>query len=206
MRTCLCKYSQVSGQKLNPDYRCRSECMDQRNMLNCCLIIIEQFGLEGTSKDHLVQPCPWKNFQLDQVGQSLVQPDLECFRDVIITILLGNSCQCFITLIVKKILPSIQLNFSQFKTCFARFSLSFLEGPLKYWKAAIISPELSLLQAANTQLSQPSQRAVPATARVHGPTLNPPQQHFALLRTPELDVVIQVGCHNTREEGQDHFP
>ena len=45
-------------------------------------IIIESFGLEGTFKGHLVQPpCNEQaHLQLDQVAQSPVQPDLECFQ------------------------------------------------------------------------------------------------------------------------------
>jgi len=43
---------------------------------------MEQFELEGTSKGYLVQP-PCNNqghLPLDQVAQSPVQPDLECFQ------------------------------------------------------------------------------------------------------------------------------
>ena len=40
--------------------------------------IVESFELEGTIKGHLVQlPC---NEHLDQVAQSLVQPDLQCLQ------------------------------------------------------------------------------------------------------------------------------
>jgi len=44
--------------------------------------IIECFGLEGTFKGHLVQHSRNEqgHLQLDQVAQSSVQPDLECFR------------------------------------------------------------------------------------------------------------------------------
>jgi len=44
--------------------------------------IIERFGLEGTFKGHLVQhPCSEQgHLQQDQVAQSPVQPDLECFQ------------------------------------------------------------------------------------------------------------------------------
>jgi len=42
---------------------------------------MEELGLEGTFKGHLVQhPCNEKgHLQLDQVAQSPVQPALECF-------------------------------------------------------------------------------------------------------------------------------
>ena len=44
--------------------------------------MIEWFGLEGTFKGYLVQPpCHERgHLQLDQVAQSPVQPDLECFQ------------------------------------------------------------------------------------------------------------------------------
>jgi len=43
---------------------------------------IEWFGLEGTFKAHLVQlPCHEQgHLQPDQVAQSPIQPDLECFQ------------------------------------------------------------------------------------------------------------------------------
>jgi len=44
--------------------------------------IIEQFGLEGTYKGHLVQP-PWneqRHQTLDQVAQSPIQRDFKCFH------------------------------------------------------------------------------------------------------------------------------
>jgi len=62
--------------------------------------------LEGTFKGHLAQPrCNEQgHLQLDQVAQSPIQPDLECFQgwDICPTSL-GNLCQDFTTLIVKKI-------------------------------------------------------------------------------------------------------
>jgi len=44
--------------------------------------IIECFGLEGTFRGHLVQlPCSeQEHLQLDQVAQSPVKLDLECFQ------------------------------------------------------------------------------------------------------------------------------
>ena len=44
--------------------------------------IIEWFGWEGTFKGRLVQsPCNEQGYlQLDQVAQSSIQPDLECFQ------------------------------------------------------------------------------------------------------------------------------
>ena len=55
--------------------------------------ITEQFELEGTFKDHLVQPpCSEQgHIPLDQVAQSPVQPDRECFQGGGIDHLSGQS-------------------------------------------------------------------------------------------------------------------
>jgi len=47
--------------------------------------------LEGTFKGHLVQcPCNEQGgLQLDQIAQSPVQPDLECFQAVFVVLPLG---------------------------------------------------------------------------------------------------------------------
>jgi len=42
--------------------------------------IRECFGLEGTFRGHLAQPSEQGHLQPDQVAQSPVQPDLECFQ------------------------------------------------------------------------------------------------------------------------------
>ena len=44
--------------------------------------LVQWFGLEGTFRGHLVQPhCHEQgHLQPDQVAQSPVQPDLECFQ------------------------------------------------------------------------------------------------------------------------------
>ena len=49
--------------------------------------------LEGTLKGHLGQlPCNEQgHLQLDQVSQSLVQPDLECLQGQVIHLLSGQT-------------------------------------------------------------------------------------------------------------------
>ena len=43
---------------------------------------------------------------------------------------------------------------------------------------------------------------------LHGPPLAPLQQLqvFPVLRAPELDTGLQMGCHQSRAEGQNHLP
>ena len=71
--------------------------------------IIEWFGLEGTFKGHLVQPpCNEQgHLQLDQVAQSPVQPDLECFQGWGIYHLSGQPVPVFHHPHCKKFLPYI---------------------------------------------------------------------------------------------------
>jgi len=72
--------------------------------------IIEYFGLEGTFKGHLVQPpCnKQEHLPLDQVAQSPIQPDLECFQGWSIYHLSGQPALVFHHPQCKKILPYIQ--------------------------------------------------------------------------------------------------
>lgn len=53
-----------------------------KSVEKCVYEFIEFFWLEGTFKGHLVQlPCREQgHLQLDQVAQSSVQPDRECFQ------------------------------------------------------------------------------------------------------------------------------
>ncbi|KAK4829697.1 hypothetical protein QYF61_006072 [Mycteria americana] len=60
-----------------------------------------------------------------------------------------------------------------------------------------VSPQPSLLQVEQPQLSQPF--FIPSS----GPTL---VHIFPELRTPELHAVLQVGSHQNRVEGQNHLP
>jgi len=72
-------------------------------------------------------------------------------------------------------------------------SLSFLVGPLQVLKG---SPEPSLLQAEQPQLSQPFLilEVFHPSNHLCGPPLDPLKQAhiFPVLITPELDVVLQV--------------
>ena len=82
--------------------------------------------------------------------------------------------------------------------------LSVLEGPKK------VSLEPSLLQAEQPQLSQPFLIGEVFQPSYHfcGPSLDPLQQlHiFPMLRALELDAGLQVGYHQSREEGQNPLP
>ena len=82
-------------------------CVDHSDLL---YRIIESFGLEGTFKGHLAQPpCNEQgHLQLDQVAQSPVQPDLECFQGWGPHCLSGQCVPVFHHPHSKKILPSIQ--------------------------------------------------------------------------------------------------
>jgi len=71
---------------------------------------------------------------------------------------LGNPCQCFTTLILKKLLPYIQAKSTQFKAfapCPVTTGLaneilpSFPVGPFRYWKAALRSPHSLLCSRLN---------------------------------------------------------
>ncbi|KAK4811312.1 LOW QUALITY PROTEIN: hypothetical protein QYF61_024448 [Mycteria americana] len=112
---------------------------------------------------------------------------LNVSRDGASTTSLGNLFQCFTTLIVT--------NF---------FLISILEGRRK------VSPEPSLLQAEQLQLSQPVLvgEVFQPSDHFRGPPLDPLQQlHvFRVLRAPELDAVLQVRSHQSGVEGQNPLP
>jgi len=59
--------------------------------------IMECFGLEGTFRGHIVQTHCSKHryLQLDQVAQSPIQPDLECFHRWGLHCLSGQSAPVF---------------------------------------------------------------------------------------------------------------
>jgi len=67
------------------------------------------FGLEGTSRGHLVQPprSDQGRLQLDQVAQSPIQPGLECFQEWGLHCLSGQSVPVFYHPYCKKFLPYI---------------------------------------------------------------------------------------------------
>ena len=82
--------------------------------------------------------------------------------------------------------------------------LQVLEGHCK------VSLEPSLLQSEIPQLSQPvlMGEVLQPSDQLHGPPLHPLQQLHVLLvlGAPELDALLQVGSHESRVEGQNHFP
>ena len=67
--------------------------------------IIEQFGLEGTFKGHLVQPPAMSNDIFSWIGCSEPHPtlSLNVSSEGACTTSLGNPFQCFTTFIIKKI-------------------------------------------------------------------------------------------------------
>ncbi|KAK4807192.1 hypothetical protein QYF61_024312 [Mycteria americana] len=142
-------------------------------------LIIERFGLEGTFKDHLVQPtCHGQgHLSLDQVAQSLIQPDLEHFQGWGIHNFSGQPVPVSHHPHRKAFLPYVQSKSTlfQFKSvapCPVTTGL-VLKGRNK------VSLEPSLLQAEQPQAS-----------------LLQAEQVFLVLGTPELDAVLQ-GRENT---------
>ncbi|KAK4810853.1 LOW QUALITY PROTEIN: hypothetical protein QYF61_008825 [Mycteria americana] len=115
----------------------------------------------------------------DQVAQSPVQPDLECFQGWGIYSLSGQPVP-------------------------VSHHPHLLKGHNK------VSLEPSLLQAKQPQLSQPFfiGEVFHPSDRFCGPPLDPRQQVHVLLvlRTPELDAILQVGSHQRGVEGQNHLP
>ncbi|KAK4832304.1 LOW QUALITY PROTEIN: hypothetical protein QYF61_021703, partial [Mycteria americana] len=118
----------------------------------------------------------------DQVAQSPIQPELECFQGWDLhTTSLGNLFQCLPTLIVQNFFLKSSLNLPSL----------ILQGCYK----ASLQP--SLLQAEQHQLSEPLLigEVVQPSDYFRGPPLDPLQQLHVLLalRAPELDAVLQVG-------------
>ncbi|KAK4824458.1 LOW QUALITY PROTEIN: hypothetical protein QYF61_015836 [Mycteria americana] len=161
------------------------------------------------------------HLQLDQVAQSPVQPDLQCFLgDGASTTSLGTLFQCFTTLLGKNFflksslnLPSLSLKplllvLSQ-QALLKSLSLSFLQAPFKYWKAAIRSPHSLLFSRLNKPNSLSlSSRGAPALGSFSWPSSGPapagPRPSCA--EGPELDTALQVRSHQSRVEGQNHLP
>ena len=131
--------------------------------------IIEWFGLEGTFRGHPVQPlCNVQgHLQLNQVTQIPIQPGLERFQGWGICHLSGQPVPVSHHPHGKKCLPYIQSKstFFEFKTITLspiatgsakEFVTIFLVSPLYVLKGrSKVSPEPSLLQAEQPQLSQP---------------------------------------------------
>ncbi|KAK4825361.1 hypothetical protein QYF61_026880 [Mycteria americana] len=137
-------------------------------------------------------------------------PTLNVSRNGASTTSLGNLFQCFITLTVRNFFLTSSLNLPS-------FSLKPLPLVLSEWVLLKIlegfnkvSPQPSLLQAEQPQLSQPVLvgEVLQPSDHFHGPPLDPLQQLHVLLvlRAPELDAVLQVGSHQSRVEGQNHLP
>ena len=124
--------------------------------------IIECFELEGTFRGHLAQPpCSEQGYlQPEQVAQSPIQPDLECFQGWDLHYLSGHLFQCFITLIVKNVFPASSLNLpslslkplllvSQQASSFAKKAFTtFPLGPLQVLKGCSKSPCSLLLSSS----------------------------------------------------------
>ncbi|KAK4824907.1 LOW QUALITY PROTEIN: hypothetical protein QYF61_021422 [Mycteria americana] len=149
----------------------------------------------------------WGHLYLDQVAQSPVQPDLECFQGW------GNLFQCLTTCIVKHFFLKSSLNLPSLSLKPLLLVLSqqallkvcpLLESCYK------VSPEPCLLQAEQPQLSQPVLvgEVLQPSDHFRRPPLDPLQQLHVLLvlRAPELEAVLQVGSHQSRVEGQNHLP
>ena len=73
-----------------------------------------------------------------------------------------------------------------------------------------LSPEPFLLQAKQPPLSQPFLigDVFHPSDHFYGPPLDPLQwvHVFPVLRAPGLDLILQVGSHNSGVEGQIHLP
>ncbi|KAK4831893.1 LOW QUALITY PROTEIN: hypothetical protein QYF61_020040 [Mycteria americana] len=180
----------------------------QNHRINQNHRIIECFGLEGTFTGHLVQPpCNsrdiFKSIRLLRASSNLT---LNVSRDEASTTSLGNLFLCFTTLIVKNFFLKSSLNLPSLglKPLLLGLSqqalLKILEGCYK------VSPQPSLLQAEQPQLSQPVLigEVLHPSDHFHGPPLDSLQQLHVLLvlRTPELDAGLQdtvglLGCERT---------
>ncbi|KAK4816292.1 LOW QUALITY PROTEIN: hypothetical protein QYF61_014590 [Mycteria americana] len=138
---------------------------------------------------------------------------LNVSRDGASTTSLGNLFQCLTTFISESTL-------FQFKTiapCPVTTGLAkksvpiFPIGPLYVLEGCYkVSPQPSLLQAEQPQLSQPvlTGEVLQPSDHFRGPPWYSLQQLHVLLvlRTPELDAVLQVESHQSGVEGQNHFP
>ncbi|KAK4812466.1 LOW QUALITY PROTEIN: hypothetical protein QYF61_026459 [Mycteria americana] len=174
--------------------------------------IIERFGLEGTFTGHLVQaPCKSRDsFNQIRLLRARSNLTLNVARDGASTASLGNLGQCLTTLIVKNFFLKSSLNLPSLSlkplllVLSQQALLKILAGCYK------VSPQPSLLQAEQPQLSQPVLvgEVLQPSHHFRGPPLDPLQQLHVLLvlRDPELDTVLQVGSHQSRVEGQDRLP
>ncbi|KAK4818202.1 hypothetical protein QYF61_008586 [Mycteria americana] len=161
---------------------------------------------------HLVQtPCKsrdiFNKIRLLRVPSNLT---LNVSRDGASTTSLGNLFQCLPTLIVKNFFLKSSLNLPSLSlkplilVLSQQALLKILEGCYK------VSPQPSLLQAEQLQLSQPVLigEVLQPLDHFHGLSLDPLQQHHVLLvlRAPELDALLHVRSHQSRVKGQNHLP
>ena len=112
-------------------------------------------------KGHLVQlPCnEQRHLQLDQVAQSLIQPDLECLQGRVIHHVSGQLVQVPHHSYYKNIFPCIQSKSSPFQfetisycpvtTDPTKVSVPFFPIPFRYLKAVIKSPHSLLFSRLN---------------------------------------------------------
>ncbi|KAK4829425.1 hypothetical protein QYF61_004300 [Mycteria americana] len=132
---------------------------------------------------------------------------LNVSRDGASTTSLGNLCQCFTTLIITNVFLISSLNLPSFSIKPLSLVLS-QQALLKSCNK--VSPEPFILQAEQPQLSQPVLMGEVFQPSDHfcGPPLDLFQQvHvFPVLRTPEVDAILQVGSHQNGVEGQNHLP
>ncbi|KAK4810366.1 hypothetical protein QYF61_019285 [Mycteria americana] len=144
-------------------------------------------------KQHLTPSATSRDiFNYIRLLGALSSLSLNVSRDGAPTTSRGNLFQCFTTLIVKKFFLISTLNLPS-------FSLKPL--PLVLSQQALlkscnkVSTEPSLLQAEQPQLSQPFfiGEVFHPSGHLRGPPLDPLQQIcvFPVLRTPELDAVLQ---------------
>ncbi|KAK4815575.1 LOW QUALITY PROTEIN: hypothetical protein QYF61_004092 [Mycteria americana] len=118
------------------------------------------------------------HLQLDQVAQSPIQPDLECFQGWGLHYLSGQ-------LVPVPHHPHVLKGHNKVSP-----KSSLLQAE---------QPQLSQPVLVGEVL-QPSDH-------FRGPPLNPIQQiHVLVLRAPELDAVLQVRSHQSGVEGQNHLP
>ncbi|KAK4825708.1 hypothetical protein QYF61_002067 [Mycteria americana] len=131
---------------------------------------------------------------------------LNTSRDGASTTSLGNLFLCLTTLIFRAITPC------SITTCPCKKSLSsFLVGLLQVLEGCYkVSPEPSLLQAEQPQLSHPvfTGEVLQPSDHLRGPPLDSLQQLHVLLMlgAPELNAVVQLGSHESGVEGQNHLP
>ncbi|KAK4815356.1 hypothetical protein QYF61_001344 [Mycteria americana] len=151
--------------------------------------------VEENTDLHVSKGLPHRQRNFRTILRAPSSLTLNVSRDGAPTTSLGNLCQCFTTVIVKKFFLISSLNLP---------SLSLKPLPLVLSQQALlkilkghnkVSPKPSLLQAKPPQLSQPflTGEVFQPLDHFRGPPLDPLQQlhAFSVLKTPELDTVLQ---------------